>query len=249
MQYEYYVSSGFCHTPTPADPRYGVAELVLYNPTTSPAQAVITAYFERRVPYTLPTVVEVKPETNTSLNFPDAAPDVFTDCGFWGAKIISTTPLAVNLLSGQKVMRGAKLFTGGSTSFNGTKLSTVWQFPDGLWLEWIRYYNNDRPLVPFPFNEIEHYLALNPHPDDLEVEMIFQYQRRAHVTERVLLRGERMFVWDNFEKVDYNANYTIKFVSPKPIAASAVRYIYGLDGFDDWGIQVHCAMFGVGMDT
>jgi len=244
MQYEYYVSSGFCHTPTKEDPRYGVAELVLYNPTATPGQATITAYFEKRVPYTLP-VVDIKPETNASLTFPETAPEVFTDCGFWGARIVSVTPLVANILSGQKRMLGKKLFTGGSTSFNGTKLDRAWQFPDGLWLEWIKFYNNDRQIAPFPFNEIEHYLVLNPHPEDLEAEMVLQYQRRAHVTEHILLRGERMFVWDNFEKVDYNANYTIKVVSPQPVAASAVRYIYSLNGFQGWGVQVHCAMFSV----
>jgi hypothetical protein len=140
---------------------------------------------------------------------------------------------------------GEKLFTGGFTSFNSTKLNESWQFPNGLWLEWIRHYNGDRKLSPFPFNEIEHYLVLNPHPEDLEAEMVLQYQRKPHPTEPILLRGERMFVWNNFEKVDYVANYAFKVVSPKPIAASAVRYIYGLDGFDEWGIQVHCAMFSV----
>jgi hypothetical protein len=244
MSYETYVSSGFCHTPPQSDRRYGVAELVLYNPTTTPAQATITAYFERRVPYVLPPV-EVKPETNNSLSFPEAAPAVFTDCGFWGAKIESNVPLAANILSGYKNMLGQALFTGGSTSFNGTALDRVWQFPDGLWLEWIKFYNGDRAMAPFPFNELEHYIVLNPHPDDLEVEFILQYQRRVHETQRVLLRGERMWVWENLGKVDYNANYTVKVVSPKPVTASAVRYIYGLNGLDEWGVQVHCAMFGV----
>ncbi len=244
MSYETYISCAFCHTPTADDRRHGVAELVLYNPTTSPAQATITAYFERRVPYVLPPL-EVKPETNASLLFPNAAPEVFTDCGFWGARILSTQPLIANCLSGYRNLLGQRLFTGGSTSFNGTALEPIWQFPDGLWLEWIRYYNHDRAMAPFPFNELEHYLVLNPHPDDLEIEFVLQYQRRKHETQKVLLRGERMWVWENFEKVDYNANYTVKIVSPKPVAASAVRYIYGLNGLDEWGVQVHCAMFGV----
>jgi hypothetical protein len=244
MTTETYVSSGFCHTPTAEDPRHGVAELVLYNPASAPAEATITAYFEKRVPYVLPTV-QIKGETNASLDFPEAAPEVFTDCGFWGAKIESSAPLAVNLISGHRLMRGEKLFTGGSTSFNGSKLSRSWQFPDGLWLEWVRFYNGDRSHMPFPFNEIEHYCVLNPHPQDLEAQVELQYQRREHPCECVLLRGERLWVWSNFERVDYNAGYALKVTAPQPVAASAVRYIYGLDGFDAWGVQVHCAMLSV----
>ena len=244
MVYETYVSSGFCHNPTEEDPRYGVAELVLYNPSSAPVQATVTAYFEKRVPHALPPL-DVKPETNASLDFPAVAPDVFADCGFWGAKITSATPLVVNILSGFKLMRGDKLFTGGSTSFNGTSLAPSWQFPDGLWLEWIKQYNGDRALAPFPFNEIEHYLCLNPHPEDLDAEMVLQYQRREHEQLPVLLRGERMFVWSNLEKVDYCSGYALKFVAPEPVAASAVRYIHGLDGFNVWGVQVHCAMLAV----
>jgi hypothetical protein len=244
MAYETYVSSGFCHTPTEKDPRYGVAELVLYNPGSDPVEATVTAYFEKRVPYVLPGVV-VKGQTNASLDFPAVAPDVFTDCGFWGAKVESSAPLAANILSGYHLVRGEQLFTGGSTSFNGTKLSHSWQFPDGLWLEWIRFYNDDRTNTPFPFNEIEHYIVLNPHPEDLEAQVTLQYQRREHPGECVLLRGERVWVWDNYERVDYNAGYAFKVTAPQPVAASAVRYIYGLDGFDAWGVQVHCAMLAV----
>ena len=44
--------------------------------------------------------VQVKAETNASLELPQHAPEVFTDVGFWGARISSETLLIANLFSG-----------------------------------------------------------------------------------------------------------------------------------------------------
>jgi hypothetical protein len=54
-----------------------------------------------------------------------------------------------------------------------------------------------------------------------------------------------VLVWNNFDQVDFNENYTIQFRTNLPVAASAVRYIYDLTGLEAWGLQVHCTMLGV----
>jgi len=244
--YENYLSSGFCHTPTAEDSRGGITELVLYNPTPEPSEATMTAYFadQDRAPHTL-VPVQVAPETNARVVMPDMAPEVFANCGYWGAKVLSTTPLMVNVIDGVCIQIGEPMFSGGRTNFRGTKLHAQWHFPDGLWLEWNKFYQGAIARAPFPFNELEHYHFLNPHPRDAEVDMTLQFRGGEQTTLHFTVKSERVFVWENVDKVPYNKGFGVKIVSSEPISTAAVRYIYGLSGLDEWGMQAHCAMWGV----
>jgi len=244
MAFETYLSSGYCHEAAANDPRHGIAELVLYNPLPAPCAATVTAYFQERAPHTLPPV-QVQPETNALLILPRDAPAIFTDCGFWGARVASVTPLVVNGIDGVNVTVGGPMFSGACTTFRGTKLHHEWHYPDGLWLEWNKHYKGDLSKAPFPFNELEHYHFLNPHPRDAHVEMTLRFTQHEQTTLRFAVPAERVLVWDNLDKVPFNRGYGVKIVADQPISTSAVRYIYGLRGVDEWGMHVHCAMYGV----
>ena len=244
MLYENYLSSGFIHSPTEADPRRGFAELVLYNPTSEPSEATMTVYFADREPRTLPPV-PVKPETNTLIVMPPLAPEVFTDCKFWGAKFLSTTPLMLNFINAIRIMDDKPRFRGGTTNFHGTKLHSQWYFPDGVWLDWNQYCQGDLSKAPSPFNKMDFYYFLNPNPRDAEVAMTLQYRHLEPATLRFSVRAERVFVWENRGNVPYNQPYAVKIVSSEPISTAAVRYVYGVRGLDEWGMQVHCSVYGV----
>jgi hypothetical protein len=241
---EIYMSSGFCHTPQPNDPHSGSTEMTLYNPSSQPVEALITAYFSVRPPFQFqPVFLEAR--KNITLNFPEFSPEIFENCGFWGARIACKHPLILNTLSGSRIQAQKPFFSGGWTSFPGTKLDKTWRFPDGLWLEWYKFYNGDLSKSPWPFNECEDYLILNPTPEDARVELKIMYHHREHDGLIIHIPAERIFVWNNMDKVGFKENYTIKVVSNQPVTASAVRYIYGLHGIDEWGIQVHNAMLGI----
>ncbi len=255
--YEGYVSSGYNHEPTHEDPREGRAELVLYNPTPKPVEATVTVYFSDRAPATL-AAVPVKPETNARLVTPDVAPEVFTNCGFWGARVTSATPLILNLISSARIRHPKPRFSGADMNFQDTKLHKEWFYGDGLWLEWNKFYKGDLSKAPFPFNELEYYHFLNPNPRDAQIEMRIKYSDRdAHdinrpegvigstQTQRWTLKAERVLVWSNLEQVPYCVPFTARVYSSEPITTTAVRYIYGLRGFDEWGLQPHMDLWAI----
>lgn len=249
--YENYLSSGFCKSPTEQDPRRGMAELVLYNPTPEPSQATMTVYFADREPQTIPPL-EVKPETNALVVMPRLAPTVFTNCGFWGARVLSTTPLILNFINAIRIMDDQRpRFRGGTTNFHGTSLHREWHFPDGLRLDRTKHYDGDTSGAPSPFNEFEYYYLLNPNPRDTQVEMALRMSSSAHHQQpeplvlHLTVKAERVFAWSNLDQVPCNRPYAARIMSSEPISASAVRYICGLRGLDEWGMQVRCAMYGV----
>lgn len=244
MVYEKYLSSGYCHEASPDDPREGLSELVLYNPTPTLSEATLTAYFTDSAPWTL-APISVGAETNARVVIPDVAPEVFAGRGFWGARVLSTTPLMLNLIDGVRISAVPPMFSGGATNFRGATLHRQWHFPDGLWLEWHKQLGGDVTKAPFPFNELEYYHFLNPHPHEVEVTMTLQFRSGERTTFHIGIGSERVVVWDNLDKVPYNKGYGVKLVATAPISAAAVRYIYGLRGLDEWGMQVHCAMWGV----
>jgi hypothetical protein len=244
MLYENYLSSGFIHSPTKADPRRGLAELVLYNPTSEPCEATLTVYFGDREPRTLPPE-SVGPETNTLLVMPRLAPEVFTDCGFWGTKVLSTTPLILNFINAIRIMDDKPRFRGGTTNFHGTKLHKQWHFPDGVWLDWNRSTQGDIGRATAPFNKMDYIYFLNPNPQDAEIEMTLQYRHLEPTSVHLTVQAERVSVWKNVGNVPYNQPYAAKIISTEPVSASAVRYVYGLHGLEEWGMQVHCSMYGV----
>ena len=61
----------------------------------------------------------------------------------------------------------------------------------------------------------------------------------------VIIAGALFFVWKNMDNVVNNQPYAAKIVSTEPVSASAVRYVYGLRGLEEWGMQVHSSMYGV----
>lgn len=245
MPYDNYFTCAFCHTPLQGDFRQGQTELVLYNPAPEPCSCTLTAYFTDKPPVTLP-MVNLKPETNELLIMPDVAPQVFKDCGFWGAKVSSSGPFTLNVIDGYVNQDPSRpMFHGGCTNFHGTKLDAEWRFPDGLWLEWMKLYKGDASKAPFPFNESELYFFLNPHTYPVEMDLIIQYHHKPYTTHHIILQAEHLYVWDNYEKVDFVQNYTLRALSSAPITASAVRLLYGLKGLQEWGTVVHCAMHGI----
>lgn len=242
--YENYLAAAFIHEPTPEDRRSGAPEIVLYNPTPQACEAALTVYYTDRDPATLPSV-PVKAETNALLMLPQAAPGLLRHVGFVGFKVDSSTPLMVNLINGVRLSVPQPRYRGGCTNFHGTKLDREWRVPDGLWLEWNKRFDGDLSKAPFPFNELEHYHFLNPHPRDVEMEMIIQYRSKEPVTRHVTLKAERVWVWDNLGQVDWVHGYTVRALASEPIAVEAIRYIYGLTGLDEWGMTVHCAMYAI----
>ena len=244
MRYENYLSSGFTRSAIKEDPRRGGGELILYNPTSEPCEATTIVYFSDREPHMLPPEL-VKPEANILVIMPGWAPGVFTDCGFWGSKTISTTPLFLNLINGIRYVVEKPRFRGGCTNFHGAKLHKEWYFPNGIWCDWNQYYKGDLGQATSPFNELEYYHFLNPNPHAAEVAMTLQYRYLDPVTLRFTVEAERVFVWENREQVPCNQPYAAKIVSNQPISVSAVRYVYGLRGLDEWGMHVHCSLYGV----
>jgi hypothetical protein len=242
--FEYFLPSGFIHTPTAQDPRWGLPEIVLYNPNLKPCEAVMIVYFSDRPPVKLPTIT-IKAETNELIVMPDIAPTTLTDAGWCGFKVSSSGPLMINHINGQRRIAPKPQFRGGCTNFHGRRLATNWRIPDGLWLEWNMYFKGDLTKAPFPFNESEFYHFLNPHPQDVHMEMTIRYRRKEPELHSILLKAERVWVWDNLGQVEPVHGYTIFVKSNAPIAVEAVRNIYGLTGLDEWGLTVHCAMFAI----
>ncbi len=243
--YENYISCGYSHKPTAEDPRIGWgAEMVLYNPSPEPCWATMTVYYEDKTPITLKPV-PVKPETNELVVMPPLAPEAFTDCGFWGLKVLSTTPLMLNFIDGIFIKGAERRFSGGCTNFHGTKLHREWYLCDCLWLEWNKLYKGDLSKAPFPFNELEYYHILNPNPRPAEVEMVLRFRDLPWQTMRFTIPPERVWAWNNLDQVPYCKNYTLKVVSTEPVSLSATRYIYDLTGFEPWGMTVHGSMYGI----
>lgn len=243
--YATYQGSGACFTPTEADRRWGISELVIYNPAPIKIEVNLTIYFTEREPYTMEPVI-VKPETNELIIFPDVNHEIFANCGFFGVKAESDYPILLNMVGGFQIHQGEyPKYRGGCINFHGTKLDTTWRIPDGLWLEWNLSTKGDLSKAGFPFNESELYFFLNPHPFDVEMEMLIEYRRSEHELLHFTLPAERNFVWDNLGKVHFHNGYAIRTKTSASIHASAVRNLYGLTGIGEWGLTVHCAMHGI----
>jgi hypothetical protein len=266
MKYESYVTSGICKKPilatdqaegnivweadkgwtkrmgAAAPPNLtGATEMVLYNPTEEPCQATLTVYFLEHEPYTFEPI-DVPAERNVGLTMPEWDPTVFEDVGFWGARVVSTTPLVAVLSDTLMYYHENDTFKGGSTHFLGTKLNKQWHFADGLWLEWKRFHKGDVSKAPFPFNEIEYYYFLNPGPREAKVDMTLQYRFIEHTTFHLRVPAERVYVWCNYEKIPYNQAYGVKVVSTEPISTASTRFIYGVNGLEEWGLTPHTGM-------
>jgi len=242
MAHAYYLSSGLCRQQTRPDALDGMVELFLYNPGDQPSQATVTIYFEDRPPHTLPPL-EIPPLNRRLLVMPDMDRALFEDCGFWGARIVGTTPLLTLLIAGTLFDGTAgRAYEGGVSHFLGTGLHHHWYFADGLWLEWKRFYSGDLSKAPHPYNELEYYYFLNPGPRDTEVRLTLQFRDLEPTTLRLAVPAKRVAVWCNYEQVPFNQPYGVTVVSTEPISTTSVRYIYALSGFAEWGLNLHAAM-------
>lgn len=239
--YRTYISNCICKKAEKDGDMGGWTELILYNPTTSPCLTTMTVYFTDREPHTF-APIDVAPESNELLVMPRMDPAVFENCGFWGAKFESSTYMLADPIGGMSFRHPDRTFGGCAPTFWSTDLHREWYFADGLWLEWKRHLKGDISKAPFPFNELEYYYFLNPGQHDAQVDMTLLFRNIEHVTFHLHVPAERVYVWSNFEKIPYNQNYGVRVVSSEPTTTSSVRYIYGLNGFEEWGLKAHLPM-------
>jgi hypothetical protein len=126
----------------------------------------------------------------------------------------------------------------------GTGLSSLWYYADGVFLDWTSYYQGDIGRAPFPFNELEVYYFLNPHPEPVRLGMTLQYRNLPHTAMEFTLPPQRLFKWETQDRLPPCEPFGVKLEAEKPIATSYVRCIYGLRGKDEWGQHVHFALAG-----
>ncbi len=241
--YATYVSNPCCKRAAKDGDLESGLEFLLVNPTRQACRAVMTVYFADRAPHTFPPI-QVAAESNHLLMMPDMDPAVFDDCGFWGAKIESDTYLIADPIGGMHYHHPDLTFKGCAPTFRSTDLHREWHFADGIWTDWKRFCKGDLAKAPNPFNELEYYYFLNPGPRDARVDMRLGFRNVEHETIHLTVPAERVRVWCNYEKIPYNEPYAVKVVSGEPITASAIRFIYGLNGLADWGLNARYPMAG-----
>ncbi len=241
---DYYICNCFNHTPTATDPRYGIVEIVLYNPTRQASTVHMTVYFPDRPAIKIEQPIVVKPETNVLITMPEMDPTLFTDAGHWGARFESTTPLLINSICMDGIESQERGYRGGVQSVMGLELDRVWHYADGVFLDWPEFFGGDYSKAPFPFNELEYYYFINPNPVPANLHMTLQYRNLDHVTLDFTIPAERVFKWSTLDKLPPCEAFGVKIESDQPIATSYVRYIYGLHGVDEWGMHVHFALAG-----
>ena len=204
----------------------------------------MTVYFEDKPPVAVKEPIYVKSTTNALLVMPEMNPDLFKDCGHWGACFESSTPLIINSICLDGLEHEERGYRGGVQSVMGTELRAQWFFADGVFLQWAKYYKGDISKAPFPFNELEYYYLLNPSEDDAHIKMTLHYRNLDHIELDFILPSQRLYVWDTENKVEICEPFAVKLDSDRPIATSYVRYIYGLTGKQEWGMHVHFALAG-----
>lgn len=240
----HYVAGGICKKPTRPEALDGYTELLLYNPADHAAEITMTVYFEDRPPHTF-APLDLAAESNRVLVMPDMDRAIFEDCGFWGARYVSTTPLIVVLIDLVGSLANPcpdPAFKGGVTHFLGTRLHTQWHFADGVWLDHTRFHGGDMARASAPSNELEYYYFLNPGPRDARLEMALHYRYLAHTTIPLTVPAGKTLAWCNYEQIPANQPYGVKLTASEPVSTTSIRYIYGLDGLGEWGLNIHMGM-------
>jgi hypothetical protein len=257
-----YIANGFIHTPTEKDPRYGLSEVRLFNPTQYDTKVNITVYYENKPPAQIPEF-DLKAEGIPLLVFPDMpysalhVPKIFNNCGAWGAKIVSDTILIVDhiLLAGRRSEKEKgqswpeMMFQGENAKFRGacantlatTRLAKLWYFADG---NRIKKSLPLSPKDPWLFNESEWYHILNPNKREATVTMKCFYGDGTRDTFSFKIGAERGMIIDNYDLVKPQG-FGIKFISTEPVAIGSERFIYGLHSIEEWGMQLHTPRSGV----
>jgi hypothetical protein len=246
----YYTLGGISKRPTTPDRLCGWTEVFFYNPTSLPCQATITGYFEQLDSITFDREIKVAPFDNGLFVMPDGGdmgfyPELFKDVGFWGLRFDTSTILDIVTIQ----INGAKdelikknTFKGGVSHLLAGELSTQWHFADGYWLYFTGELKEKIAKGPFPFNELEVYYFLNPNPESAKVDLILQFRNLEPQTIHLEVPAGRVSIWRNDGQIPYNQPYGVTILASLPIATTSARYIYSLEGFSDWGINLHCGM-------
>lgn len=242
--YTYYACNGFCKKATTTDPSYGFNEVVLYNPAKTPAAVKLKVYFTDRPPLYWERDILVKAETNELLVFPEMDQAVFNNCGHWAAQYESTHPLLINHICLDGIANPNLTYQGGVQSVMATGLNQEWYYADGVFLDWVSYYKGDYSKIPFPFHELEVYYFLNPNPEPAQINIELQYRNIDKQTIKIIVNPERLAFWNTLDQLPPCEPFGVKIMADQPIATSYVRYIYGLQGIDEWGMHVHFALAG-----
>ena len=240
--YRTYVSNPCCKKAEKIGDLRGGLELLLYNPTLRDGETTMTVYFTDREPHTF-APVKVPAESNYLLIMPEMDPAIFDDCGFWGARFESDVPMLADTIGGMSYYHPDERYAGCAPTFAGVDLHTEWHYADGLWRDWRRHFRDDLSKAPTPFNELDYFFFLNPGKRDARVDMTLRFRNTDHITIHLTVPAERVRVWNNYERIPSNEPYAVKIISSEPIATSSVRFIYGLHGFEEWGLKARCAQY------
>jgi hypothetical protein len=242
--HDYYACNGFCNQPDGQDDRYGLSELVLYNPNGAPADVHMTLYFEDAPPVELDEQITVPPGSNVLRVFPEDLPELLANRGHWGARYRSTQRLIVNAITLDGIHHPDARYQGGVESVMATPLSREWYYADGVQLDWVKHHRGDASKAPFPFNELEYYHFLNPNSEPVSLTIDLQYRSLPHDSIQLTVPAQRVATWNAGQHAANCEAFGVRIDSDAPIATSYVRYVYGLDGIDEWGMHVHFALAG-----
>ena len=239
-----YIANGFCNTSEAPGDMWGLCELRFWNPTHRPTSVRMTVYYTDKPPVELPPY-EIGAEANPLLVFPRNYTEHFQDCGPWGMRLVSDTMLmADHILSARRngPPDNVKYRGGVGDTLLKTRLARLWYFSDGIRI-------NQKPLNPkslFPFHEFEWYHILNPGKRDAHVTMRCVYGAGKNEDLKYTVGAERVLMYDNYAMCfDRTVCYGIRFMSDEPVIVESERIIYGLNGLDEWGAQIHCQRPGL----
>ncbi len=241
-RYVNYIANGYAKTPTESDKRYGKGEMRFFNPSERRAKIDIEVHFEAKPPVSLKTLTIDPLSNGILLIFPATFPEVFTDAGPWGMKIVSDEPMIVDHFSSAGVMKDADdfRFRGGVSNVLGQpRASRLWYFGDGILID------TNPAKGSFPWDEIEWYHTLNPGPRPAEVKMHCYYHDGNRETFTYTVAPERVMKFSNDGLVNPGIGYGIKFVSSEPVVIQSERLILGSSSVDEWGMHYHNPRPGV----
>jgi hypothetical protein len=244
VAHSYYACNGFCNRPDDVDPRYGLTEVVLYNPGAAQARVDLKIYLETDDPLTYSAPILIEPRTNELLVMPELAPAIFEDCKRWGVRYRSTQPLLINSITLDGISHADAHYQGGVQSVLATQLHRDWLYADGVLLDWTSFYGGDTQRAPFPFNELEHYYFLNPNLAPAKLTIKLHYRNLEPDSITLEIPAQRLLTWTPEGHVPVCEPFGVSIHSDCPIATSYVRYIYGLHGIGEWGMHVHFAQAG-----
>jgi hypothetical protein len=236
-----FIANGFCKEPRDVGDYYGRGKIRIWNPVDWETGVNLTVYYADKAPTTIPEF-RIKAGGNPLLDFPRDYPDVFDNCGAWGMKILSETPLIIDhvFAAGRQGPPGNVKYSGASNdNLTKTRLSCLWYFADGLVLVW------DPEKAPLPFNELEWYHILNPNKEPVDVAMRCYYSDGSTQEFSYRIESERVLMIENHPLVKINSPYGIRFVSTLPVVVESERLHFGLHGFEEWGAHIHCPRPGI----